>query len=83
MSRFNDCDIQTGLPILVFRLTGANLPAPEENGEPRKWLPCEECGAEVSVPLNAVSTLCQPCWDGEPLKEENSFDEDYEAKRGF
>ena len=37
------------------------LPAPPENGEDRKWLPCEDCGILLSVPVNIISIICMDC----------------------
>ena len=34
------------------------LRAPDEDGEPRQWLPCQQCGELQAMPLGVVSFFC-------------------------
>lgn len=51
---------------ITFNSQMQGLPAPPaKDGSPRKYLPCERCGAVEPVEMNAVSCFCGPCYQRE------------------
>lgn len=60
----------SGVVTISYNMFGWFLEAPQSTkGEKQQYLPCEDCGNMLAVPINFISYYCDECLEKETNKE--------------